>query len=143
MKAQVLIVEDEEALAQLSAMYLEREGIGSRICGTAELANAAFAEEHFDLVILDINLPGMDGFEFLQDLRKTRSIPVMIVSARETDEDVITGLSMGADEFVSNPLAPRVLAARVRALLRRSRLPDITDGPRKLASFAGFTIVFD
>ncbi len=143
MKARVLIVEDEEALAQLSAMYLEREGIGSRICSTAELANTALAEEDFDLVILDINLPGMDGFEFLQDLRRTRTMPVMIVSARETDEDVITGLSMGADEFVSKPLAPRVLAARVRALLRRSRIPGITDGPRKLASFAGFILDFD
>lgn len=143
MKARVLIVEDEEALAQLSAMYLEREGIDSRICGSAELATTALAETDFDLVILDINLPGMDGFEFLQDLRRTRTIPVMIVSARETDEDVITGLAMGADEFVSKPLAPRVLAARVRALLRRSRIPGITDGPRRLANFAGFTLDFD
>ena len=85
MKANVLIVEDEEALAQLTKLYLDREGIGNRITSSAEEAQKALAAEKFDLVILDINLPGMDGFEFLQELRKTDTVPVMIVSARETD----------------------------------------------------------
>jgi two-component system response regulator RegX3 len=70
-------------------------------------------------VVLDLNLPGMDGFEFLQRFRKTAATPVLIMSARDADEDIISGLGGGADEFVTKPFSPRVLVARVRALLRR------------------------
>lgn len=143
MKAKVLVVEDEEELAQLAVLYLEREGLEARVCLSAEDARAAFREESFDLVVLDINLPGMDGFEFLQELRRTSQVPVMIVSAREADEDIIAGLSVGADEFVSKPIAPRVLAVRVRALLRRSRTASPTEEARNVASFAGFLLDFD
>ena len=143
MKAKVLVVEDEEALALLAAAYLEREGIECHICGSGEEARIAFRGGSFDLVLLDINLPGMDGLEFLQELRLTSSVPVMVVSARESDEDVITGLSTGADEFVSKPVAPRVLAARVRALLRRSRIGSQPAGPRKTSSFGPFILDFD
>ncbi len=149
MKAKVLVVEDEEDLAQLTLLYLEREGIEVSIRHSAEDAQTAFRDGAFALVLLDINLPGMDGLEFLQELRKTSSVPVMIVSAREADEDVIAGLSVGADEFVSKPVAPRVLAARVRALLRRSRSADAASdaqGPlsmRKTAAFGDFILDFD
>ena len=143
MKANVLVVEDEEDLAQLTVLYLEREGFAARICASAEAAQAALREERFDLLLLDINLPGMDGFEFLQEFRKTSAVPVMIVSAREADEDVIAGLSVGADEFVSKPVAPRVLAARARALLRRARSADAPAEPRRIATFGPFTLDFD
>lgn len=69
---------------------------------------------------LDINLPGMDGFEFLQELRRKSDVPVLIVSARDEDEDLVLGLGIGADEFVTKPFSPRVLAARARAMLRRN-----------------------
>jgi len=137
MKANVLIVEDEEDLAQLTVLYLEREGIACRVCLSAEAAQTTLKEECFDLVILDLNLPGMDGFEFLQAFRKNSSVPVMIVSAREADEDVISGLSVGADEFVSKPIAPRVLVARVRALLRRARTTDVALDGAPDANYAG------
>ena len=143
MKAKVLVVEDEEELAQLTVLYLEREGIAARICLCAEDARAAFREESFDLVLLDINLPGIDGFEFLQELRRTNQVPVMIVSARETDEDIIAGLSVGADEFVSKPISPKVLAVRARALLRRSRTAGPAVEARNTAAFAGFRLDFD
>lgn len=143
MKANVLIVEDEEALAALTKLYLDREGIDNLIVPSAEAAQSALDSGTFDLVILDINLLGMDGFEFLQELRKTSTVPVMIVSARETDEDVITGLSIGADEFISKPVAPRVLAARVHAMLRRTRMKDGTDGAHKTVLFGEFRIDFD
>ncbi len=143
MKAKVLIVEDEEALAELTKMYLDREGIENRLAASAEEAQAALAEANFDLIILDINLPGMDGFEFLQELRKKSTVPVMIVSARETDEDVIAGLSMGADEFISKPVAPRVLAARVRALLRRSRIKETGEAAHRTVSFSHYELDFD
>jgi DNA-binding response OmpR family regulator len=142
-KARVLIVEDEDDLAQLTRMYLDREGIENRIAGSAEDAGIALAEGSFDLVILDINLPGMDGYEFLSELRKTNSVPVMIVSARETDEDVITGLSIGADEFISKPVAPRVLVARVRAMLRRARTKENPERDHKTVAFGDYLIDFD
>ncbi|MGA2641036.1 MAG: response regulator transcription factor [Spirochaetia bacterium] len=120
MQARVLIIEDVKEMAELVRLYLQKEGMDAAICETAEEAIAQFARERFDLVVLDINLPGMDGFEFLQRLRKTSSVPVMIVSARDADEDMILGLGIGADEFVTKPFSPKVLVARVRAMLRRT-----------------------
>jgi two-component system response regulator RegX3 len=143
LKGRVLIVEDEEDLAQLTKLYLDREGIQCHIAPSAEAALEILGAERFDVAILDINLPGMDGFEFLQELRKTNPLPVMIVSARETEEDVITGLSAGADEYVSKPVSPRLLTARVRALLRRSKMQAVVESPHKTASFGDFTLDFD
>ncbi len=124
MQASVLIVEDEPDLAALMALYLEKDGVRVSVAGSAEAGLEKFAETLFDLIVLDINLPGMDGFEFLHILRKDSSIPVIICSAREADEDLILGLGTGADEFVTKPVAPRVLVARIRAMLRRSRLVE-------------------
>jgi len=95
-----------------------------------------------DIVILDINLPGMDGFEFLHEFRKSGGCPVLIVSARDADEDIITGLGYGADEFVTKPFSPRVLVARVRAMLRRVQdAPAPRDGT--IVRFGPFTIDLD
>lgn len=117
-----MIIEDEKELAELVQVYLEKEGITTHLTGTAEDGLDLFRQQSIDLIILDINLPGMDGFEFLQQLRTHSAVPVIIVSAREADEDLIMGFGMGADEFVTKPFAPKVLAARVRALLRRHSL---------------------
>jgi len=119
-QARVLIVEDVKEMADLICMYLKKEGMDAEICETGEEALARFGRERFDMVVLDINLPGMDGFEVLQRLRKASSVPVMIVSARDADEDMILGLGIGADEFVTKPFSPKVLVARVRAMLRRT-----------------------
>ena len=119
-QARVLIIEDVKEMADLIRLYLQKEGMDSTICETGEDGLAAFGRNRFDLVVLDINLPGMDGFEFLQRLRKMSAVPVMIVSARDADEDMILGLGIGADEFVTKPFSPKVLVARVRAMLRRA-----------------------
>lgn len=119
MNARVLIIEDEKELGELVRLFLEKDGIASTLCGSAEDGLLELNTETFDLIILDINLPGMDGFEFLQIFRKKSNTAVIILSAREADEDVVLGLGMGADEFVTKPFAPKVLVARVRALLRR------------------------
>jgi two-component system response regulator RegX3 len=121
MKARVLIVEDVREMAELIAMYLANEGLETVSCQTAEEALELCRRSPPDIVVLDINLPGMDGFEFLQTLRRESPVPVLIVSARDSDEDMILGLGVGADEFVTKPFSPKVLAARVRALLRRTR----------------------
>lgn len=135
MKGQVIIIEDERELGELIRLYLRRDGIEAALCPSAEEGLALFRGEGADLVVLDINLPGMDGFEFLQAFRRESAVPVIIVSAREADEDIVMGLGVGADEFVTKPFAPRVLVARVRAMLRRSR----TLKPKTL-SFGPFTL---
>jgi len=132
MKARVLIIEDELELAELVQMYLRKDGIESDICTDGESAVRLLTSESFDLLVLDINLPGMDGFELLGEIRPRISVPVIIISARDADEDIIMGLGAGADEFVTKPFAPRVLVARIRALLKRARAEprhDIHFGP--------------
>lgn len=148
MKADVLIIEDEQELAELVKLYLEKEGIRTRLAGSAEAGFASLKEyqkagKDFDLIVLDINLPGMDGFEFLQQYRRSSNRPVIIVSAREADEDIIMGLGGGADEFVTKPFAPRVLAARVRALLRRSTQYDGEAETRRIYRFGAFELDYD
>ena len=135
MNARVLIVEDERELAELVQMYLQSDGVDAVIAGSAEQGSALLDSSEFDLIILDINLPGMDGFDFVQKLRRTRATPVIIVSAREADEDIVMGLGMGADEFVTKPFAPKVLVARIRALLRRVR-----DGSTSMVRFGPFQL---
>ncbi|QQO07457.1 response regulator transcription factor [Breznakiella homolactica] len=121
MKGKVLIIEDVQELAELIVLYLTKEGMEVKSVESGEDAFKELESWSPDLIILDINLPGMDGFEFLHKYRKTESTPVLIVSARNADEDIISGLGHGADEFVTKPFSPRVLVARVRAMLRRSQ----------------------
>lgn len=121
MQAKVLIIEDEVELAQLEILYLKKEGIEVEHVISAEKGLILLKKNNFDLILLDINLPGIDGFEFLTKVRQFSQIPVIIVSAREADEDIIMGLAIGADEFVIKPFAPKVLVARVRAILRRAK----------------------
>ncbi len=101
------------------ALYLGKEGMEAVTVESAEAAFDALETFSPDLVLLDLNLPGMDGFEFLHKFRKTHSTPVLIVSARDADEDIISGLGGGADEYITKPFSPRVLVARVRAMIRR------------------------
>ena len=140
MQASILIIEDVREMADLIRLYLIKEGMGCTIAESAEAGLSAFAADRFDLVVLDINLPGIDGFEFLQRIRKTSSVPVMIVSARDTDEDMILGLGIGADEFVTKPFSPKVLVARVRAMLRRAS--DLKASPNAV-KFGDFVLDID
>jgi two-component system response regulator RegX3 len=121
MQGRILIIEDEKELADIVCLYLFRDGFEARTAESAEDGLAIVETWDPELVILDINLPGMDGFEFLRRFRQDRSTPVLIVSARSSDEDQISGLGGGADEYISKPFSPKVLVARVRAMLRRMR----------------------
>lgn len=121
MRGRILVVEDVPEMAELVRDNLEFEGFETELAGSAEAGLAAAAAGRFDLVILDLNLPGMDGFEFLERLRRGDATPVMIVSARGEDEDVVRGLGVGADEYLQKPFSPKGLVARARALVRRSR----------------------
>lgn len=114
----VLVVEDDPAIAELILAYLRRDGLRALHARSAE-EGLAMTGEMPDLVLLDLGLPGMDGLEFLRAFRTASVAPVIIVSARESDEDKLEGLGLGADDFVTKPFSPRLLAARVAALLRR------------------------
>jgi DNA-binding response OmpR family regulator len=118
--ARVLIVEDDKEIAELIATYLARDGELPSIAPSAEAAAARAAALPPDLVLLDLGLPGASGLEFLRQFRSWSLAPVIIVSARESDEDKISGLGLGADDFVTKPFSPRELLARVRAQLRRA-----------------------
>jgi len=120
MQAKVLVVEDVKEMSDLIALFLRKEGIQVEARDTAEEALTILRAEAFDLIVLDINLPGMDGFAFLAEARKVTDCPVLIVTARGSEEDLISGLGQGADEYMTKPFSPKVLVARVRALLRRS-----------------------
>lgn len=125
MAGKALVIEDDTAIADLIVLFLGKSGIEASSTQSAEDAKAILSTFRPDLIILDLNLPGMDGFVFLEELRSTNPVPVIIVSARETDEDKILGLGLGADDFVTKPFSPRVLAARARAQLRRSGLETV------------------
>ena len=128
MQAKVLIIEDEKDMADLISLYLTKEGVETTVCESAENGLKVLQNGDYDLIVLDINLPGMDGFEFLQKIRKENTLPVIIVSAREADEDIIMGLGIGADEFVVKPFSPKVLTARVRAVIRRTKDLAVSGG---------------
>lgn len=126
----VLVVDDETDILELVEYHLIREGYSVQLVETGESALEAIAERPPDLVVLDLMLPGLDGMEVCRRLKtnaETRSIPVMMLTAKGEDSDIVSGLEVGADDYLSKPFSPRVLTARVRALLRRnSRSEDST-----------------
>ncbi|MBP5739374.1 MAG: response regulator transcription factor [Spirochaetia bacterium] len=121
MKASVVIIEDIKEMSDLIQLYVKREGMDTAVFDNAEDALEYLKTTTPDLILLDINLPGMYGFEFLNIYNKQSDCPVLIVSARDSDEDIIMALGYGADEFVTKPFSPKVLMARIRALLRRKQ----------------------
>ena len=119
MQGSVLVIEDTPEMAELVRLYLGKEGCRSTVVPSAEEGLRRLEGESFDLIVLDVQLPGMDGFEFLGRLRPSSSVPVLVLTARGDDEDLVLALGLGADDFLPKPFSPRVLAARCRALLRR------------------------
>jgi two-component system, OmpR family, response regulator len=118
----ILIVEDDTALASGIQRILESEGYAVDVIDRGEQAVLAARQEHIDLMILDLGLPGMDGFEALKRLREAgQRVPVLILTARDALEDRVQGLDLGADDYMAKPFAAPELAARVRALIRRSQ----------------------
>lgn len=138
MKAYVLIIEDEPEIANLIRLYLEKEGISVFHTISGEEGLQIIDQGKVDLIVLDINLPGMDGFEFLKTLRKKHEIPVVILSARQDDSDMIMGFGIGADDYVTKPFSPRVLSARIRTRLTRAYRQG--DSEENLLHFGNWTL---
>jgi DNA-binding response OmpR family regulator len=129
-KGDILIVDDEPGIIRLIAMYLEREGFGTLKARTGAEAMELVAAKSPILVVLDIMLPDIDGWEVCRELRRTTDVPIIMLTAREGDEDKIVGLEIGADDYVTKPFVPRELVARVKAILRRARpapAPQVSD----------------
>ena len=120
MPATIMIVEDEPAVARGVQVALEREGYTVNVQTTGEDALAALVPTAPDLVVLDVRLPGIDGFEVLRQLRRESRAPVLFLTARSDEVDKVVGLEMGADDYLVKPFSVRELLSRIRALLRRA-----------------------
>jgi two-component system response regulator ResD len=116
----ILVVEDEPAIASFVSLYLTNAGYGVRAVTTGGAALTQMAADTPALVILDLNLPDMDGIEICRRVRKTSDVPILMLTARDEDIDKIVGLEVGADDYLTKPFNPRELVARVKSVLRRS-----------------------
>ncbi len=123
----VLIVEDEESLAEPLAFLLRKEGFDTTVVGDGPSALAEFDRAGADIVLLDLMLPGMSGTEVCKQLRARSGVPVIMVTARDSEIDKVVGLEIGADDYVTKPYSARELIARIRAVLRRGSDAD-SDG---------------
>jgi two-component system, OmpR family, alkaline phosphatase synthesis response regulator PhoP len=119
----ILVVDDERNIVELVRLYLEKDGFAVASASDGEQALVAFDRAEPDLVILDLMLPKMDGFEVCRQIRRRGDVPILMLTARSEDIDAIVGLELGADDYVTKPFNPRALLARVKAILRRT---DVT-----------------
>ncbi len=129
----VLIVEDDDSIREMIAFHLKRAGFAVREASDVLAARTHLVERHPDIILIDWNLPGISGLEFTRALkadRFTRKLPVILLTARATEEDKVTGLGDGADDYVTKPFSPQELVARIHALFRRSIL-DAGEAPHR------------
>jgi len=120
----ILTVEDDARIRQAVTMALEEEGWDVVEADTGERALEVFAAGPTDVVLIDIMLPGIDGFEVCRSIRRSSDVPIIMVTARADTHDVVAGLEAGADDYLTKPFAPKELSARIRAMLRRVRSSD-------------------
>lgn len=143
-KQLILIVEDERDIAELIAFHVEREGFASGVVQRGDLALDAIRRLRPSLVILDLMLPELDGLEICRRLHlddEISSTPVLIVSAKGDESDIVAGLELGADDYVTKPFAPRVLMARIRNILRRAHPETLTEEIRRASLLDGRLVV--
>ncbi len=136
----ILVVDDDREIRRLVARFLTENGLRVTVAGDGTEADAALAAGRFDLVVLDLMLPGEDGISIARRLRKTGDLPILMLTARGTETDRIVGLEIGADDYLTKPFSPRELLARIRAVLRRTgeRVPEAPKTP--LFRFAGWAV---
>lgn len=135
-KKKILIVDDEEHIVELVEEYLQREGFNVVSAGDGASAVGKASTESPDLIVLDIMLPDKDGFEVLREIRKSSDVPVIMLTARESEVDRVVGLELGADDYLTKPFSPRELVARVKAVLRRGRIHE----KKELIEYEGMKI---
>ncbi len=133
----VLLIEDEEEIAELLRMAFEREGFRFIHASSGESGLEQLRDRDARVVLLDVGLPGIDGFEVCRRIRSGSDVPVIMLTARDTEIDTIVGLEIGADDYVTKPFSVRELVARTKAVLRRSEEAPVK---RSIIEIAGFTI---
>ena len=134
MRANILIVEDEEAILELIAINLHQSGFNPLRAINAEFADKLIREALPDLIILDWMLPGMSGIEFAKRLKSngpTKKIPIIMLTAKSEEDNIIKGFASGADDYLTKPFSPRELVVRIKAILRR-KAPELIDEPIKI-----------
>jgi DNA-binding response OmpR family regulator len=135
MSAQVLLADDDVELSGMLTEYLEREGFGVTAVHDGEAAARLALSGGYQIVVLDVMMPKVDGIEALRQIRQTSRVPVIMLTARGDDVDRIVGLELGADDYVPKPCTPRELVARLRAILRRAQ-PGSDGGPLEVGAMA-------
>jgi two-component system response regulator RegX3 len=123
----VLVVEDETSYSEALSYVLRKEGFDVAIAETGPDALTEFERGGADIVLLDLMLPGIPGTEVCRQIRQTSSVPIIMVSAKDTEVDKVVGLELGADDYVTKPYSPRELVARIRAVLRRGTVDEVDD----------------
>ena len=124
----ILVVEDEEAIRELIQYNLEREGFRSTLVGTGEEAIQLAKSDRPDLILLDLMLPGVDGLEVCRAVkRESEDIPIIMLTAKDDETDIVTGLELGADDYITKPFSPKVLVSRVKTVLRRKKSAPSAD----------------
>jgi two-component system alkaline phosphatase synthesis response regulator PhoP len=124
--AHILLVDDERNITELARLYLENDGFQVQAVHDGERALAAFHSERPDLIVLDLMLPLVDGYEVCRRIRAQSDVPIIMLSARDEDVDKIVGLELGADDYLTKPFNPRELVARIKAILRRATVAPKT-----------------
>ena len=124
-KQNILVVDDDEGIATLVGTLLSKEGFAADIRYSGEQALQAMHDKNYDLIVLDIMMPGMDGYELCRRIRAKSTAPILFLSARDSELDKVVGLEIGGDDYLAKPFGVRELIARVRALLRRSQGNDL------------------
>ena len=139
--SKILIVEDEEAIAELEKDYLELSGFEVQVANDGEKGLEKALNEDYDLYILDLMLPGIDGFDICRQIRDVKNTPIIMVSAKKDDIDKIRGLGLGADDYMTKPFSPSELVARVKAhLARYDRLTGSMMEANKVIEIRGLKI---
>ena len=138
--ATVLIIEDEPELVKVLRSYLEQAGFGVFSAQRGDSGLSLWEQKKPDLVLLDLNLPGMDGLDVARAIRRTSSTPIIMLTARVEEADQLVGLELGADDYITKPFSPRLVVARVRALLRRT---DPSSEARQMLRLADLEIDLD
>lgn len=137
----ILVVDDDYKIVELVKLYLNRDGYTVLTAYDGIEALRLARESHPDLIVLDIMLPGMDGLEICRTLRAESSVPIILLTAKTTEQDRIVGLDLGADDYVTKPFSPKELAARVRAVFRRTPDESLQLGPSEL-KYGDLTVNF-
>ena len=141
--ATILVVDDDPQIQELTAQLLQTNGLEVRTAGSTAEADKVLAEGYIDLIVLDIMMPDEDGRQFCQRLRQSSRIPIIMLTAMRGDIDLVVGLELGADDYITKPFTPLELVARIKAVLRRAAPAEVPHGPPQTRQYAFADYVLD